>query len=265
VKSRNRFRLVLLLLAAASAPPALADGFAALVSPPRFELQAKPGQTIRSVVEITNRATTPAQYQFHTADWTISPEFAVTFHDPLQPGSCRDWVALERHEAVVPGGATMRYRFEVAVPKDAPVGECHFGVLIEGKEPSLANANGLQLPVSGRIGVIVYVTVGNAVPHLEVFGPKIVTVNGQKLPTLRVHNSGDAHGRMSGFLSGTDAKGAKYDFNPSDFPILPGDEADVYLVPSTPTDDHPTLTFPVTITGTLEWGQQKAELHQQFQ
>ena len=261
----RRIALALIVIGTAGAAPALADGFAALVSPPRFELRAKPGETVRSVVEITNRSTTPAQYLIHTADWTISPDFAVTFHDPLQPGSCRDWVALERREAHVPGGATMRYRFEVAVPKDAQPGECHFGVLIEGKEPAIAKANGMQLPISGRIGVIVYVAVGNAAPSLEVFGPRIVTVNGQKLPTLRVHNGGNAHGRVSGFLSGSDAKGVKYDFNPSDFPILPGDEADVYLVPSTATDDHPTLTFPVTVTGTLEWGQHKAELHQLFQ
>jgi len=260
-----RIASALILTGALAAAPAFADGFAALVSPPRFELQAKPGETVRQVLEISNRSVTPAEYKIHTADWTISPEFLVTFHDPLQPGSCRDWVALERADADLPGGATMRYRFEVAVPKDAAVGECRFGILIEGKRPDVAQAGSVQLPISGRIGVIVYVTIGNAAPRLEVFGPKIVTVNGQKLPTLRVHNAGDAHGRVFGFLSGTDANGVKYDFNPSDFPILPGDVTDVYLVPSTPTDDHPTLAFPVTVTGTLEWGKQKAELHQQFQ
>jgi len=89
--------------------------------------------------------------------------------------------------------------------------------------------------------------------------------NGRLLPTLRVRNAGTAHGRMSGFLSGTDAKGVRYDFNPSDFPILPGGETDVYLTPSTATNDQPELTFPVTVQGTLEWGKQKTELNQQFE
>jgi hypothetical protein len=165
---------------------------------------------------------------------------------------------------VVPGGATLRYRFEVSVPADAPAGECRFAVMIEGAEPSIAKSNGVDLPVTGRIGVIVYVTVGDGAPDLELFGPKVSTLNGRQIPALRIYNSGSAHGRMSGFLTGTDAKGISYDFTPSDFPILPHEEREVFLTPSTAADDHPTLTFPVTVKGTLEWGDHKTEFNQRF-
>jgi hypothetical protein len=262
---RRCIGILLAMLCAVSSTSSLAQGFAALVSPPRFELAAKPGQTLRQVFQLSNRSAAPAQFLIHTADWTLSSDFSVTFADPLQPDSCRPWVALERPEATLTGGATLRYRFEVAVPADAPAGECRFGVLVESKEPVIATSNGVQLPIAGRIGVIVYVNIGDAAPNLEIFGPKIVHLNGRDVPTLRVHNGGTAHGRMSGFLSGTDANRIKYDFNPSDFPILPGEVADVYLIPSTPTDDHPTLAFPVTVTGTLEWGNQKTDLNQLFE
>jgi len=242
-----------------------AQGFAAQVSPPRFELAARPGKTVRSVVEVSNRSTSPGRYLIHTADWTLSPDFTVNFRDDLQPGSCRPWVAIERPEVVVPGNGILRYRFEVSVPSDAAPGECRFAVMIEGADPSIAKSNGVDLPVTGRIGVIVYVNVGDAAPDLELFGPKIATLNGQRLPTLRVHNSGSAHGRMSGFLTGTDANGIKYDFTPSDFPILPHEEREVFLTPSTATDEHPTLAFPVTVKGTLEWGEHKTEFNQQFE
>ena len=134
-----------------------------------------------------------------------------------------------------------------------------------GADPSIARSQGLDMPVTGRIGVIVYLTVGGGEPALEVLGPKIAMLNGQQLPTLRVHNSGTAHGRITGFLTGTDAKGISYDFTPSDFPILPHEEREVFLTPSTPTNDHPTLTFPVTVKGELEWGKQKTELNQRFE
>jgi hypothetical protein len=98
-----------------------------------------------------------------------------------------------------------------------------------------------------------------------VLGPKILNLNGRPTPTLRIHNSGTAHARLSGFLVGRDAKGTRYDFNPSDFPILPGEVADVYLIPSTASDDQPTLFFPVKVTGTLEWGNQKTELDETFE
>jgi hypothetical protein len=253
------------LVGAGAGSLAQADGFAALVSPPRFELGTQPGKTLRSVIEISNRSTTSAHYLIHTADWSLSKDFSVTFRDDLQPDSCRPWVAIERPEVVVPGGGTLRYRFEVTVPADAAVGECRFAVMIEGADPAIAKSAGLEVPVTGRIGVIVYVTVGDGAPDLELLGPKIATLNGQQLPALRVHNSGSAHGRMSGYLTGTDAKGITYDFRPSDFPILPHEEREVFLSPSTATEDHPTITYPVTVKGTLEWGKHRTELNQQFE
>jgi fimbrial chaperone protein len=256
---------LLCVLGVALSPAVQSQGFAALVSPPRFELAAKPGKTLRAVIEVSNRSTAPARYLMHTADWELSPDFGVEFHDDLQPGSCRPWVAIERPEVVVPGAGTLRYRFEVTVPADAAAGECRFAVMIEGAEPSIARSKGLDVPVTGRIGVIVYVTIGGGAPDIEVLGPKIVTLNGRQVPALRVHNGGSAHGRMGGFLTGTDAKGISYDFTPSDFPILPHEEREVFLTPSTATDDHPTLTFPVTVKGTLEWGAHRTELNQLFE
>ena len=254
-----------LTLAAAAHAPARAQGFAALVSPPRFELSTKQGKTLRSVIEISNRSTGTGKYLVHTADWDLSPDFSVNFHDDLQPGSCRPWVSIERPQIEVPGAGTLRYRFEVAVPADAPQGECRFAVMVEGAEPSIARTKGLDVPVTGRIGVIVYVIVGDASAELEVLGPKVETLNGKKVPALRVHNGGEAHGRVGGFLTGTDAGGVSYDFTPSDFPILPHEEREVFLTPSTPKDDHPTLTFPVTVKGTLEWGDHKIDIHQNFE
>ena len=242
-----------------------AQGFAALVSPPRFELSAKPGKTLRSVIEVGNRSTAPGKYVVHTADWDLSADYGVNFHDDLQPGSCRPWVAIERAQIVVPGAGTLRYRFEVTVPQDALPGECRFAIMIEGAEPSIARSQGLDVPVTGRIGVIVYVIAGAASANLEILGPKVETLNGKRVPVLRVHNGGEAHGRMAGFLTGTDANGVSYDFTPSDFPILPHEDREVFLTPSTAKDDHPTLAFPVTVKGTLEWGDHRAEIHQLFE
>ena len=253
------------MLALSATSEAAAQGFAAMVSPPRFELAVLPGKTERAVIELSNRSAAPARFRVRTADWTLTPDFSVQFQDSLQPGSCRPWVAIERGDVLVPGGGTVRYRFEVAVPADAPAGECRFALLIDGADPVTAAAQNVKLPITGRIGVIVYVAVGECAPKLEVFGRKVASLNGQRLPTLRVHNAGNAHGRMSGYLTGMDAKGIEYEFMPSDFPILPQEEREVFLSASTATDDRPTLTFPVTVKGTLEWGQNKTELNETFE
>ena len=261
----------LLLIASAllctghAAVMAAGGGFAAVVSPPRFELKSKGGTTIRQVFEVTNPGQEPAKFHVHTADFTLGPDYGVAFQDALQPGSCRPWVALERSEVSLPGNGTIRYRFEIQVPADVPAGECRFGILIEGDKPSMAQAGSLQLPIQGRIGLIVYLVVGDAKPEIEIFGPSVVTLNGQKVPALRVKNTGNAHTRMSGFLSGKDAKGVRYDYNPSSLPILPGELREVVLMPSTAGNDHPTLAFPVTVQGTLEWADRSTKLDERFE
>ncbi|HEV8017200.1 MAG TPA: hypothetical protein VGP32_01420 [Steroidobacteraceae bacterium] len=256
--------LVTVLIATLGANAARAAEFAAVVSPPRFELSAKSGAALRQVIEVTNRAAAPSQYRFHTADFVVGADYGVTFHDELLPGSCRPWVAIERPLLTVPSGGTVRYRYEIQVPADAPAGECRFAIMIEGAEPQVTKAGAVQLPIVGRIGVIVYVEVGAVTPQIELFGPEVIYHNGQRVPALRVHNAGNAHTRMSGFLTGKDASGKSYDFTPSDLPILPGEVRSVILTPSTPDNQSPVLSFPVTVHGTLEWADQKTDLDETF-
>ena len=73
--------------------PAVADSFSATVSPPRFELQGKPGEVIREIVEIDNAGDTPALFALRTADWDLTDSGGLTIFPPgLQPNSCRPWV-----------------------------------------------------------------------------------------------------------------------------------------------------------------------------
>jgi len=236
---------------------AQAQGFAALISPPRFELAAKPGERVREVIEITNASGQPAKFKLRTAEWSLGPDGAVKFDDALKPGSCRPWVAIERRELTVSPGGKYRYRFEVAPPADAPAGECRFAVLVEGDETAVPMAGGPSLPISGRLGVIVYVTLGGAQPQLEVAGARVATVDQQQLPVILVKNSGNAHGRLTGFLNGTDASGRKLEFAPSSLPILPGETRAITLTLHKEREEAIVIAYPITIRGKLEWGDNK--------
>lgn len=258
-------RVFALLSFAAPIAPAHAQGFAALISPPRFELAAKPGARAREVIEITNAANQPAKFKLRTSEWTLDAAGAVKFEDALAPGSCRPWVAIERREITVSPGGKYRYRFEVAPPAGAPVGECRFAILVEGDDQNVQTGGGVSFPVSGRLGVIVYVTVGDAQPKLTVVGAKVAQVEQRPTPVIQVKNEGNAHGRLSAFLSGTDAKGNKLEFTTSTLPILPGETRDIALVVRRERDEPVGITYPITIRGKLEWGDNKTtELEQTF-
>ena len=87
-----------------------AQGFSALVSPPRVETAIKPGQTTRQVLEITQVGPLPGRFRVYSNDWSINASGGVDFFDELQPGSCRPWVALERREMTVGGNAKQASR-----------------------------------------------------------------------------------------------------------------------------------------------------------
>lgn len=242
-----------------------AQEFAAVVSPPRFEISVNPGERARQVIEISNASAGSATYYLRTADWALGDDGGVSFTDELAPDSCRPWVAIERREITVPGGGRYRYRFEVQPPPEAPAGECRFALMIEGDQQTVQAAGGLNIPVSGRIGVIVYVSVGAAAPDLGVIGSGVADVNGRAMPILQVRNSGNAHGRLTGFLAGTDAAGRRLEFSPSTLPILPGETRTITLAATEGSNEIVDVEFPVTISGMLEWGRaQRVEINQLF-
>ncbi|MEJ8854884.1 hypothetical protein WKW79_09915 [Variovorax robiniae] len=235
-------------------PAALAQ-FALAVSPPRFEIRAEPGKPTRQVIELSQVDARPGTYRVRTADWVLRPDASVDFSDDLAQGSCRPWVAIERREVVVSPGRPHRFRIEVTPPLDTPPSECRLAVLIEGKEQ--AAGPGMPIGLAGRIGVIVYVAVGQVQPALAIVGSAVQQINGQRMPVLKVRNDGSAHGRLAGFLGGTDASGTALEFTAASAPILPGETRDIALTATRAgnADAQVQVRFPVTVRGTLEWGE----------
>lgn len=252
-------------VALAAAPiGALAQGFAAYITPPRFEVQVAPGQNLRQVVEIQHVGQQKGNYRVYTNDWAFLPDNSVAFSDTLAADSCRPWVAVERRELTIEPGARYRYRFEITPPPGTPARECRFALMIEGLEPARVQGD-INFPVGGRIGVIVYATIGDAAPLLEITATRVVTVNGKPTAVVDVRNRGNAHGRVEGFVNGTDATGARFEMAPTDLPILPGETRSVAITPVTEDGKAaPTVRFPLTIKGNLEWGKNRLPLDASF-
>lgn len=254
--------LILLGVSAAQAQ------FAAAVNPPRFEVSVEPGQITRQVLEITHAAAGSGTYRVYTADWTMDTAGALTFYDTIQPGSCRPWVAIERRELTVTVGARVRYRFEVAPTADAKPQECRFALMIESKPQDIVTSDASSFPMSGRIAVIVYVSIGGARAQLVAGEPELVNLDNRRVPSVLVRNSGNATGRLSGILKGSDAAGKSIELSPESVPILPGQTRRVALQPyeaplrslpgvapsASAAAREPPIRLPITVRGTLEYG-----------
>jgi hypothetical protein len=238
----------------------LGAGFAAGISPSKFELRAKPGEVLRDTITITNPASTPSDYQLRTADWRLNDERGVEFvEDTLIDGSCRPWVRLERRVLQVRPGEQKRYRFEVHVPAEAPVGLCRFAILIEPVEPAIVRVGDSEMsfPVVGRFAVITYVTIGDARADVEYLGLGAAQiVNEQHLPTLKLRNTGNTYDRAFGQIIATDGSNRRVALIPSDFPVLPGRTEEILLSPETPPEGQEPVRFvyPLALSGSIEIG-----------
>ncbi len=246
-------------------PAARAAGFAATVSPPRFELFAKPGEILRESVEISNADTATATFNMRTADWELTEDGNVTIHPPeLQPGSCRGWARIERHKIKLLAESERKFRFEIHVPEDAQAGECRVALLLEGtaEEEVLAGTEEIRFPVQGRIAIIVYVVVGDARPEMNLQELGMETVNSQQIPVVVLENNGKAHGRPSGILEGTDAVGNRLEFTVSPSPVLPGQTRRIPIWPAKSNRvGIQDIILPLQLSGTIEWegGKQKID------
>ena len=152
-----------------------------MVSPPRFEVSGKPGETQRQVVEITNADPRAATYRMRTADWTLGANAVVQLSDTLAEGSCRPWVAIERREITVAAGGRYRYRFEITPPAGAS-GECRFALVLEGGGEAVQAGQNIEHSGERPIAVIVYVTLGDAAPQLEVVRSAVAEREGRQVP-----------------------------------------------------------------------------------
>lgn len=252
--------LAVALAMTCAASTAWAAPFEVAIMPSRFELSAKSGMRLGQSLDIHNVGNTVTEVSVRTLDWSYSAEGEIAYLDPLQPGSCRPWVTLERKTVKVPARGKAGFRFQIDPPANAPRGECRFMLAIEGVEPAYqaAIAQGgasLSLPVSGRIAVAVYVLLNGAEPKLALSQVGMREVRGQRTPYVTVSNTGDAHGRLEGSLDATDAAGKTFEMVPEGTPVMPGQTRLISLLPKGEAGGKAAAppAYPLKASGTLDW------------
>jgi hypothetical protein len=169
-------------------------------------------------------------------------------------------VRVERHEISVAAKDTRNFRFEIHVPPGTASGECRFALLVSSDAGQVSPRGGdfIQIPIVARLGIIVYVTIGDAKPAMKLERFALKRVDGKPLPVVVVSNAGTAHSRVQGSLKAVDAAGHKLNLVPDEVVILPNARREVGLTPVDWSEGEArppaySLALPLRIKGTLQF------------
>jgi hypothetical protein len=129
------------------------------ISPVRYEIQGNPGETLVKEMTIINEDSTSAMYYSSFANFEAQGETgSATFVEPKD--DIGTWMTTDEQVSLLPG-EQKTVSFSVKIPENAEPGG-HFGVIFWGTSPE-NNAEGKQLAVSAKTGLLVLLTVNGAV------------------------------------------------------------------------------------------------------
>ncbi len=147
----SAFALVLFSLAS--------NAFAMTITPVRYEIKGDPGETVVKEMTIINEDAVPVTYYSSFANFEAQGETgSASFVEPLD--DIGTWMSTNESVTLSPG-EQKTVSFSVAIPQNAEPGG-HFGIIFWGTSPE-TNADGKQLAVSAKTGLLVLLSVSGEV------------------------------------------------------------------------------------------------------
>ena len=200
------------------------------LSPPRFDLSARLGETVTETVIVLSDAPEVQQIQVEMGDWLMGPAGDLIF---LPPGSVEvsasNWVAPEATVFELGASASREFRVSVTVPEDANLNGTYHTMAFFTVIPPPTETSGVGVVTTTRIGLTVYVTVAgtedNSSELVDLFQVD------DRVVTAAVANVGNTVMRLGGLLELRDEQGAtKYRIEVPDVPVLRDSEREVEMI-----------------------------------
>ncbi|MCJ0906109.1 DUF916 domain-containing protein [Rhodococcus sp. ARC_M6] len=188
-----------------------------------------PGKTITHQVRVTNNTGAPASLDVYAGSAKIV-DSAFTPENRGVDTALTSWIALDKSELQLDDGQSEDVTVAIAVPADAPEVE-QFGVIWASTQP--ASAPGDQVQVVSRVGVRVYLSVGEGNGPPSDFTIASLTpqrdADGNATVVANVENTGGRAIDVSGTLDLTDGPGGltANTVSAKTTTIVPGDGGEV--------------------------------------
>ncbi|MEI6669743.1 MAG: hypothetical protein WCP29_16460 [Acidobacteriota bacterium] len=249
----NSALLVCVLAWAAPAPARAQASLSIEVTPLRVELKLGPGAAHTQVVTLHNDGKKAVKIRARVDDWYLSKDGTPQFKaaDAADALSAASWLRVNPPEQLVAAGGTALVRFTTTVPSGTRDGGYRCAVMFEF-DPADADpvASSRDVMFRGRVATLLYATVGNPVPAVDLTDLQVRMPPGD-VPSVvaTLANTSRVHVRTKGTLSIFDATGKLVRQLPvPNVPVLPTSERDVNMPTSGENDPRlPPGTYRVEL------------------
>jgi hypothetical protein len=191
-----------------------ASDISLVVSPPRTDLEIKPGETLQKTIKVTNTSSTELILGAQTIDFIVTDDKGTPIKVTSEASGrflASPWFTLETSELVIPPKDTAQLTVIITAPQDALPGGHYAGIFFEPKEKrgekktvsyTTAQVGSLfALNVAGDINYDAVIKDFSVKNYLSEFGPIDFT--------LTLENQSDTHITPESSIKITDMLGRK--------------------------------------------------------
>lgn len=174
-----------------------------VVSPTKYDLKMKPGETSSQDIIVANRTGKTQTIEFSVEDFEGSSDPAqATFFmgDEDSNWGARHWIEPEIRSIVLDQGETITFSAKISVPRSAEAGG-HYAALFSSSEMETTDEHGSAISITSRVGCLFLISVSGDVREEGNIGPiekPSFTEYGPLEIGLVFNNTGNVHLKPSG-------------------------------------------------------------------
>jgi len=200
-----------------------------VVSPIRVEHQVEGGANETSIIIVKNEGKGSERIKVYLEDWQLDAKGNVTYSRAgTNPHSCSAWLQVNPTDFRLDPG-TREVRYTLTVPPGVKPGTYWTAIVLEALPATEGKPVGRRMGVHGRIGVVIYETVGKPEIKAAFNDFQVHPAKGKLTFNLALTNSGTAFYRIKkSWVILKNSQGQEVSrIEVPDIPVLPGTNRDL--------------------------------------
>jgi P pilus assembly chaperone PapD len=201
------------------------------LSPVRIEVKADAGAEYTHSIQVQNTGSDSMRVRVSIEDWKLDLEGTPVFLPAgTMPRTASGWITAAPGDFLLDPGQTQFVRFTLKVPEGVPPAGYWSSLVVESIPIDRSSVPGHRMFLRGRIGCMLYVSVGTPARSAEITSLTTVRKSGRTWIEMDIDNPGLDFVRLSGEVTGLSGDDIVSLARVPDVPVLPGSRRHVEIL-----------------------------------